>query len=397
MGGPHRRCPAAMLVNTVASGSSRDVVRAGPPPRRCGPATSAQCIESWPFQRGGPAAQDGSQAHVQVGRVPDQQHAPSLWADIEHGGARQTHGCADRWGRRCGGRLVGQAHGRVLSQSNSVTALPASCALLSYLVAGRTTEIGRLSADIQPGQPWFGVADLGDLLRVARVVGGGVQHPAGVQPVSDQRHRAGLQQPALVVTGLGPRIGEEHPDTTQRAGRDQLFQHVDGIAADQPDIGDVFPVDGRRAAAPARADTPRRRSRRRPARIAPSRASKCLCHSRFQVQAGRRGQTRHGCPAVRRQPRSRGVARRRNQAPATVAPRSAAGRATTLNAASGSWWSGGGSRRDRGRQAGWGRRRRCGRFHPGLRTHPFIVTYESIMSPPVGQIDTQQLPSAGTR
>jgi hypothetical protein len=44
---------------------------------------------------------------------------------------------------------------------------------------------------------------------------------------------------------------------------------------------------------------------------------------------------------------------------------------------------------------GAGRCRRDGRFHRGLRTHPFIVTHEPIMLPPTAQIDTQQLPSAG--
>jgi hypothetical protein len=35
-------------------------------------------------------------------------------------------------------------------------------------------------------------------------------------------------------------------------------------------------------------------------------------------------------------------------------------------------------------------------LHRGLRTHPFIVTHEPMMLPPAAQIDTQQLPSAGS-
>jgi len=37
----------------------------------------------------------------------------------------------------------------------------------------------RVGVGIQPGQPGFGVADLGDLLGVAGMVGGGVQYPPG--------------------------------------------------------------------------------------------------------------------------------------------------------------------------------------------------------------------------
>ena len=71
-----------------------------------------------------------------------------------------------------------------------------------------------------------------------------MQHPAGAQPVSDHCDVGRLQQSAFVVTGFRPRVGEEHPHTTQRARSQQQIQHVDGVAADQPDIGDVFPVDG---------------------------------------------------------------------------------------------------------------------------------------------------------
>ena len=127
-----------------------------------------------------------------------------------------------------------------------MTALPACWAFVSYLVVGPLAPrwAGRASGG-DAAQPRFGVADLGDLLGVTGMVGGGVQHPAGPQPVGDQRDGGGLQQPALVVARLGPRVGEEHPHAGQRAGGEHVLEHVDAVAADQPDVGDAFAVDRR--------------------------------------------------------------------------------------------------------------------------------------------------------
>ena len=66
-------------------------------------------------------------------------------------------------------------------------------------------------------QPGLGVAHLGDLLGVARMIGRGVQDSARAQPVGDQGDGGRLKQPALVVPGLGPRVGEEHPHPGQRS------------------------------------------------------------------------------------------------------------------------------------------------------------------------------------
>ena len=92
-------------------------------------------------------------------------------------------------------------------------------------------------------QPGLGVADFGDLLGVPRVVGGGVQDTARAQPVGDQGDGVRLNQSALVMPRLGPRVREEHPHPGQGLRAEHVLEHVDPVAADQPDIGDRFPVD----------------------------------------------------------------------------------------------------------------------------------------------------------
>src|SRR6476620_4014882 len=76
------------------------------------------------------------------------------------------------------------------------------------------------------------------------MVGGGVQDAAPLEPVGDQRDGRGLQQAALVVAGLGPRVGEVHAHAGQLVGGQQVFQDVDAVAADQPDVRQPLPVDG---------------------------------------------------------------------------------------------------------------------------------------------------------
>ena len=78
--------------------------------------------------------------------------------------------------------FFGHAHGHRLFQISSVTSLPASWAFVSYLVVGRTTEIGsdsgRRGPD-DPREPRLGVTDIGDVLRVPGVVRRGVQDATG--------------------------------------------------------------------------------------------------------------------------------------------------------------------------------------------------------------------------
>src|SRR3954452_19025960 len=92
---------------------------------------TAQRVESGPVCGRRAAADDGAEAHVEIGCVPDQQDAS--------GPGRQRRRLDD---------LLGDAHAGSFSQTSSATALPASRALPSYLVTGRATETGRPSAAV---------------------------------------------------------------------------------------------------------------------------------------------------------------------------------------------------------------------------------------------------------
>src|SRR3954464_6852699 len=90
-----------------------------------------QRVEPGPVCGRRTAAEDGAEAHVEIGGVPDQQDAC--------GAGRQS---------RCLDDLFGDAHEGSFSQTSSATALPASRAFPSYLVTGRATETGRPSAAV---------------------------------------------------------------------------------------------------------------------------------------------------------------------------------------------------------------------------------------------------------
>src|SRR5262245_59350692 len=86
---------------------------------------------------GGPAPEDRAEAHVEVRRVPDQQHP----------GRRLCRQCRRRGYIIYVPDVFSEAHG-FFSQSNSATALPACCALPSYFVTGRSTEMGSGSDEV---------------------------------------------------------------------------------------------------------------------------------------------------------------------------------------------------------------------------------------------------------
>src|SRR6476469_3044556 len=102
----------------------------------------AERVEAGAVRGGGPATEDRAETHVEIRRVPHQQHALGggdlfgLFGDVVQLG-----------------NLLGDAHGRIPSAAgvdfvhrNSVMALPARCAFASKLVVGRSTEIGTSSS-----------------------------------------------------------------------------------------------------------------------------------------------------------------------------------------------------------------------------------------------------------
>ena len=63
---------------------------------------------------------------------------------------------------------------------------------------------------------------------------GGSRRARGARPASARERR--LEQPALVVALLGPRIGEEHVDAGERARRNHVAQHFDRIVLDDAHV-----------------------------------------------------------------------------------------------------------------------------------------------------------------
>src|SRR6185312_14808391 len=218
--------PGAILVKTVASGSMETSSR--PADRSAVRASSQRPRAS---NRGRCAA---------VGRPPRMEPRP-----MSRFGASQTSRTRDVLGDTSCVSTISSARvmprlplAPVLASLRSSLALAFGCswsALLPEQLGDGAVRIVRLRLVFGDGarhgdrqcldavrcdaaQPGFCVADLGDLLGVPGMVGGGVQDTALPQPVGDQRDGAGLQQPAFVMAGLGPWVGEEHPNAGQRLG-----------------------------------------------------------------------------------------------------------------------------------------------------------------------------------
>ena len=89
----------------------------------------------------------------------------------------------------------------------------------------------------------LGREDLGDPLRVVRMVGGDVQHAAGPESVSHEFDGAPLDESPLVMARFGPGVGKEESNRGERFGGDELTQHDDAVAADHAHIGQACAVD----------------------------------------------------------------------------------------------------------------------------------------------------------
>ena len=151
-----------------------------------------------------------------------------------------------------------------------MTALPACWAFASYLVSGLRTEIGSRHAPLGPDRRAQPRLQRRRPRRSARRSRRGRWRRAASRPACSRSAiratRRRLQQSALVVAGLRPRVREEHPHAGQRSRRHHVLEHVDAVAPDQPDVGRRPRGRRRRATGPALAGRPRPRSRRGPAR-----------------------------------------------------------------------------------------------------------------------------------
>lgn len=96
---------------------------------------------------------------------------------------------------------------------------------------------------IEPEAPQrrFTVADLGDVLGVIRVIGGHMQSAARAQTVGQQRHGARLQQPPLVMAGLGPGVREN----TRAAVSDPDGSRCSSTSRASPRISRIFSMPSR--------------------------------------------------------------------------------------------------------------------------------------------------------
>lgn len=75
------------------------------------------------------------------------------------------------------------------------------------------------------------------MLGVRRPVGGQVPWTTVPHSIGDQANALGLNQASLLVTGLGPWIGEEAADPGKAAGTQPVLEHLHGIARDHPHVG----------------------------------------------------------------------------------------------------------------------------------------------------------------
>ena len=149
--------------------------------------------------------------------------------------------------------VFGEAH-QDFSQSNSATGLPACCALPSYFVTGRSTEMGRASFAVRGAT----AVRRHQRRRCARRIPRGPSPRAAHRRAAAGRRSSRPSRAAEADACDGapwPRIRKEHPHSGQRVRTEHVLEDVDAVAADQADVGHTFTVDaGQQLSQPATVD-----------------------------------------------------------------------------------------------------------------------------------------------
>src|SRR6185369_8869126 len=77
------------------------------------------------------------------------------------------------------------------------------------------------------------------VMRVVLPIRRHVQHAPRGQAARGERREIGLDEAALVMPQLRPRIGEEHVDGRERTGRDHVAHHLDRVVLHDADVGET--------------------------------------------------------------------------------------------------------------------------------------------------------------
>lgn len=85
----------------------------------------------------------------------------------------------------------------------------------------------------------LGGDDLEHPVRVVLPVGGAVEVAAGGELLRDQGDEVGLDDAALEVPLLAPRVGEEQMHAGERAVGDHVAHHLDGVVLHDAQVGEI--------------------------------------------------------------------------------------------------------------------------------------------------------------
>jgi hypothetical protein len=104
----------------------------------------------------------------------------------------------------------------------------------------------------QRPQARCGVAHGQHLLGIVVPIGGEPQHPADDQLGGQQRGKFAVDQAALAVPFLVPGIRKEHQDLIEALILDRPPEHLDGVVADDAQVGELRPLRPQEQPADAR-------------------------------------------------------------------------------------------------------------------------------------------------